>query len=119
MLQKLQIVQINDKDLKDALLLLLAASISETDNDAINAKYISKLFSDDWGFYYTATTNLKKIKEAMAGVNALTDDQRAVINEKTDYFLKFIEDTPKTGKWKSRAKVGTSRPWYQQISDWD
>jgi hypothetical protein len=118
MLQKLQIFQINDKDLKDAMLLLLAAPVSDTDKNAINAKYIAKLFSDDWGFYYTATTNLKKIKEAMPGVKVLTEDHRAIIAEKADYFLNFIEDTPKSGKWKSRAKVGTSKPWYQEVSDW-
>jgi hypothetical protein len=61
---------------------------------------------------------LKKIKEAAVGVKALTDDDRATINEKVDYFLKFIEDTPKSGKWKGRAKVGTSKPWYQEVSDW-
>ena len=119
MLQKLQIVQINDKDLKDGMLLLLAARISEEDNDALNAKYISKLFSDDWGFYYTATTNLKKIKEAMGGVSVLNDEQRAIISNKVDYLLKYIEDSPKTGKWKNRAKTGTSKPWYQEVSDWE
>ena len=118
MLQKLQIVQINDKDLKDAMLLLLAASIGDTDKDAINAQYIARLFSDDWGFYYTATLNLKKIKEAIAEVKALTDDQRVTISDKVDYFLKFIDATPKTGKWKNRAKTGTSKPWYQDVSDW-
>ena len=118
MLQKLQIVQINDKDLKDAMLLFLAAPVSDTDKNAINAKYVAKLFADDWGFYYTATINLKRIKEAMAGVKALTDDHRAIIAEKVDYFLKFIEDTPKSGKWKSRAKAGTGKPWYQEVSDW-
>src|SRR5512136_2656905 len=46
MLQKLQIVQINDKDLKDAMLLLLAASLGETDSNTINAKYIAKLMPD-------------------------------------------------------------------------
>lgn len=117
MLQKLQIVQINDKDLKDAMLLLLAAPVSDADKEAINAKYIAKLFSDDWGFYYTATTNLRRIKEAMAGVKALTDDQRAIIAEKADFF-KFIDDTPKSGKWKSRARTGTSKRWYQEVSDW-
>jgi hypothetical protein len=35
-----------------------------------------------------------------------------------DYFLKIIEDTPKSGKWKSRAKVGTKRLWYKEVSDW-
>jgi hypothetical protein len=118
MLQKLQIVQINDKDLKDAMLLFLAAQVSDTDKEAINAKYIAKLFSDDWGFYYTATTNLKKIKEAMTGVKALSDDHRAIIAKKVDYFLKYIEDTPKSGKWKSRAKTGTSKSWYKEVSDW-
>jgi hypothetical protein len=118
MLQKLQIVQINDKDLKDAMLLFLAAPISDTDEDAINAKYIAKLFSEDWGFYFTATSNLKKIKEAMSGVKALTDGQRGIIADKVDNFLKFIEDTPKSGKWKNRAKTGTSKPWYQEVSDW-
>jgi hypothetical protein len=118
MLQKLQIVQINDKDLKDAMLLLLAAPISVIDQDAINGKYIGKIFSDDWGFYYTAVTNLKKVKEAMAGVKALTVDHRAIIAGKVDSFLKIIEDTPKSGKWKSRAKIGTRKPWFQEVADW-
>jgi hypothetical protein len=119
MLQKLQIVQINDKDLKDAMLLLLAAPISDSDDGKINVKYLGKIFSEDWGFYYTATTNLRKIKEAMGGVPALSDPQRAVIAEKVDALLKYIEDVPKSGKWKGRAKTGTSRPWYQEIADWD
>jgi len=118
MLQKLQIVQINDKDLKDAMLLLLAAEVNDTDIDAVNAKYIAKLFSDDWGFYFTATTNLRKIKEAMAGVKALSDDQRAIIAEKADDFIKIIEEEPKSNKWKSRARIGSRKPWYQEVSDW-
>jgi hypothetical protein len=118
MLQKLQIVQINDKDLKDAMLLFLAAQVSDTDMDAINAKYIAKLFSEDWGFYHTATTNLIKIKEAMAGVKVLTADHKKIITEKVDYFLKVIEDTSKSSKWKSRSKTGTKKPWYKEVSDW-
>jgi hypothetical protein len=119
MLQKLQIVQINDKDLKDAMLLLLAAPVGDADDGKINAKYLGRIFSEDWGFYYTATTNLRKIKEAMGSVPALSEPQRTAIAEKVDALLKYIEDVPKSGKWKGRAKVGTSRPWYQEIADWD
>jgi hypothetical protein len=118
MLQKLQIVQINDKDLKDAMLLLLAAPLGDSDKDVINAKYIAKLFADDWGFYHTATTNLGKIKTAMADVKALSDDQRRIIIAKADEFLGIIEAAPKSGKWKGRAKTGTSKPWYKEVSDW-
>jgi len=119
LLQKLQIVQINDKDLKDAMLLLLAGEIGDSDEGRINAKYLGKIFSEDWGFYYTATTNLRKIKEAMSGVKALEDAQRITIAEKADALLKYIEQVPKSGKWKSREKVGTTRLWYQEITDWD
>jgi hypothetical protein len=118
LLQKLQIVQINDKDLKDAMLLLLAASVGETDNGVINVKYIAKLMSDDWGFYYTSTTNLQRIKTAMAGVAALTDQQRTTIGEKADRVLQSIENAPKSGKWNGRAKVGAKKIWYNEVSDW-
>lgn len=119
MLQKLQIVQINDKDLKDAMLLLLAAQVSDTDQNGINARYIARLFAEDWGFYYTATTNLKKVKEAMLGVTVLSEEHRATITAKADALLGIIEETPKSGKWKGRAKIGTNKPWYQAVSDWE
>ena len=118
MLQKLQIVQINDKDLKDAMLLLLAAPLGDTDQGAINAKYIAKLFADDWGFYHTATTNLGRIKDSVHNVKALSDEVRAIITTQADNLLKIIEETPKSGKWKSRAKTGTSKPWYKEVADW-
>ena len=119
MLQKLQIVQINDKDLKDAMLLLLAAPIGDKDNNAINVKYIAKLFSEDWGFYHTGETNLNKIKESTLGVRALSENQRHIIAEKVDAFLQVIEAAPKSGKWKSRAKTGTGKLWYKEVSDWE
>lgn len=118
LLQKLQIVQINDKDLKDGMLLLLAARIGESDEGMINAKYIAKLMSDDWGFYHTSTMNLEKIKLSSAGVTVLTDQHRSVIAEKADKLLQEIENTPKSGKWKSRSKVGTKKLWYNEIPDW-
>jgi hypothetical protein len=118
LLQKLQIVQINDKDLKDAMLLLLAAQIGEADQGMINAKYVAKLMSDDWGFYYTSTTNLGKVKTAVDGVKALTDEHRTLIREKADRILNYLATAPKSGKWKGREKTGTKKPWYNEVSDW-
>jgi hypothetical protein len=119
LLQKLQIVQINDKDLKDSMLLLLAGQVGETDNGVVNARYIAKIMSDDWGFYYTATTNLAKVNSAAAGVTALSDEQRATITSKINQLLQVIENTPKSGRWKGREKVGTKKPWYREVSDWE
>jgi hypothetical protein len=118
LLQKLQIVKINDKDLKDGMLLLLAADVGETDSDMINAKYVAKLMSEDWGFYYTSTMNLEMIKKTSSSVPVLTDQHRSIIARNADKITQTIEDAPKSGKWKSRAKVGTRKPWYNEVSDW-
>ena len=118
LLQKLQIVQINDKDLKDMMLLLLAAQVSDTDQGAINGKYVARLFSDDWGFYYTATTNLKKVQDAVESVPVLTTEHHKVIRDKANQLLEVIDQAPKSGKWQKRAKTGTSKPWYNDVSDW-
>jgi hypothetical protein len=130
LLQKLQIVQINDKDLKDAMLLFLAASIGDVDVEKshslgvesakypINIRYLSKILSDDWGFYYTSTTNLSKVKAAVDHVGALTEPQRSVIRDRVDEIMEYLEKAPKSGKWKGRAKIGTKKPWYNEVSDW-
>jgi hypothetical protein len=118
LLQKLQIVQINDKDLKDAMLLFLAAPLGTTDTESINSKFISAIMSEDWGFYYTATTNLQKVKEATESVPAINVEQRQIISERVDQLLLQVEEAPKSGKWKGRAKVGTKKIWYNEVSDW-
>jgi hypothetical protein len=119
LLQKLQIVKINDKDLKDAMLLLLAAEVGETDHEKINLKYIAKLMSGDWGFYYTSIMNLNKVQAAVNGVPVLSDQDRIVISEKAETIIKILENEPKSGKWRSRAKTGTSKIWYKEVSDWE
>ena len=118
LLQKLQIVQIADKDLKDAMLLLLAGRIGLIGGDGIDAAYIARLLADDWGFYHTATGNLAKVPATAEGVNALTGGHRQRIQQTASAILQQIEETPKTRRWSNRAKVGTSKPWYNEVADW-
>ena len=118
LLQKLQIVQINDKDLKDGMLLMLAAPIGDQELAMINGSYIAKLFANDWGFYYTATINLGKIRTEVSNVAGLTPSHQAIIQEKVDQLLKIIENAPKSFSWKQRAKVGTKKQWYNDVTDW-
>lgn len=118
LLQKLQIVQINSKDLKDAMLLLLAAPLGETDHRTINTRYLARLFADDWGFYYTATMNLARVRAATAGVAALSEEQQRAICDKADRLIHQIEQEPKSSKWKKRAQAGTKKLWYNEVSDW-
>jgi len=120
MLQKLQIVEINDKDLKDIEFLLTVAEIGEDDESKINAAYIAKRFSDDWGFWYTATQlNLPKVKTHCEQVPALTPEMQERIKAQVDKLQARVEAEPKTKGWNKRAKKGASKIWYNEgFSDW-
>jgi hypothetical protein len=85
----------------------------------INARYVAKLMSQEWGFCYTSTTNLNHIKQAVEGVGALSEAQCRTICEQVDLLLKYIEEAPKSNSWNNRAKVGNKKPWYKEIADWE
>ncbi len=55
MLEKMQIVEINPKDIKDSLVLLLEHPLGSGERESIDGGYIAKLLANDWGFYYTVT----------------------------------------------------------------
>jgi len=119
LLQKLQIWEINDKDYKDIEFLFIVSEFGDDDERKINQSYIAKRFSDDWGFWYTATTNLGRVKQHVDTVDALTDEEKARVKQMADQLLARIEAEPKTKGWEKRAKKGTKKIWYNEgFSDW-
>jgi len=118
LLQKLQIVHINDKDIKDAMFLLLAGRLGDDEATGVRPDYIAQLMSDDWGFWHTATENLAKIHSSMERVSALTSEHCTLIRANAEAILQAIEQAPKSNRWKKRAQVGTRKPWYREVSDW-
>ena len=110
---KLQIVEINEKDIKDILVVLLDHDVStEEVPDKINASYIAKLCAGDWGIYKTFTMNLDRIPE-FAQRLTLGSEQRALIMGRTGSLRKSIENAPKSTVWKMRAAVGERKRWYE------
>jgi hypothetical protein len=117
LLEKMQIVQINEKDIKDAIIVLLGHEIGEDDHDHINAEYMASLLSNDWGFYHTTVTNLGKVKLFSSKYQQLSEDERRDIVSKVDFLVKRIDEQPKGGKWKMRARLGTKRKWYRDVEE--
>jgi len=118
-LQKLQIVEINERDVKDLIVLLLEHEIGNADGESVNAGHISKVLSDDWGFYYTATTNLRKSRdmaESWYG-EILSSDDLGNFKVKVDHIVSRIEAYPKSLKWRMRQKVGTKAVWYREVEE--
>lgn len=115
LLQKMQIVKISEKDIIDTTMLLLAHKLGETDEDTINVKYIAKILSKEWGFYYTVTTNLKKVSSLMRKFDVLSEEDKEAVGTRIDELIKRLDEEPKSRSWKMRAKVGTSKKWYKEV----
>lgn len=117
LLEKMQIVHINEKDIVDTTMLLREHELGEAGPETIDVRYITKLLSGDWGFYYTFTTNLKKVKEKLPTYQELSDEDRTEVVSKIDRLLKIIEETSKSMGWKVRSRVGPSKKWYRDVEE--
>jgi hypothetical protein len=117
LLEKMQIVEINEKDLKDSAVLLREHEVNTKDADAIDGSYVAELLSKDWGFWYTLTTNLQKLATYVVSFGAFPEQDREIVVSRVDELTKQIEEKPKTTSWKLRAKVGTRKKWYRQVEE--
>jgi hypothetical protein len=116
-LEKLQIVEINPKDIKDLIILFLEHDVGETDKETLNGAYIADLLSKEWGFYYTATTNLGKVVSLIDEYIKLPDDEKDTVKKRVEKLLNMIESRPKTMGWKMRSRVGTKQKWYTEVEE--
>jgi hypothetical protein len=121
LLEKLQIHNINYKDIIDIIALLTAHNIAlEEVKNSINANYIAQLLSDDWGFWYDAITNLNKVVEIvqdLASKEKIKQDIRDMVINNINKLIEVINKTPKTKNWEKRAKIGTAKPWYREVEE--
>jgi hypothetical protein len=119
LLEKMQIVEINLKDFKDTLVLLLEHPLgSPADgNKHIDVRYICDMMAHDWGFYHTFTTNLRRVEGYISEFPSITADQGDTIRARIEGLLDAIETAPKSLKWKLRGKIGTRRIWYQEVTE--
>ena len=117
LLEKMQIVQINEKDVIDTIMLLLEHPLGDIDKETINIKRIAELCAADWGLWRTLTMNLGKVRALAQGYEQLKPDQKAVIETQVKSALERIEAEPKALAWRLRARVGDRVKWYKEVDE--
>jgi hypothetical protein len=115
LLTKLQIVNIERKDVLDVLAIFKDHRLEATDApDAINANYIAGICSKDWGWWKTVTTNLQKILGWLDDYG-LSEDEREGIEKKMRDMISKINSEPKSLTWNMRAAIGEKKTWYEYV----
>ena len=108
LLTKLQIIELNEKDVRDTVAILLEHDVT-TDDSGVNSGHISQLCSDDWGLWRTITHNLGTLRDRVESY----DVDRGLVSNRVSLLLERIEEAPKSRSWRIRAKVGERKRWYQ------
>jgi hypothetical protein len=116
LLTKLQIWEINRKDLGDVACLLADRAVSNGPvNDeasaSIDVDRVVDLARADWGLCHTVERNLRRaatLASAEPPVGGGHDPIAAA-----EAILAAIEAAPKSRAWRLRARVGERIPWYQ------
>jgi hypothetical protein len=110
LLTKLQVIELNEKDVRDTLALLRDHPVGADDGDTLNAARVAALCCADWGLCRTITQNLRECR-AFAERHDVPDRER--IEARLDALLDQIEAEPKTRGWKLRARIGERKRWYE------
>jgi hypothetical protein len=115
LLTKLQVVEINEKDIRDLLAILkdhdAADQIASGEREVIDAGYIASLCADDWGLCKTISLTLRKLITFLPKYE-LEPEAKQILETRTNKVLHAIETVPKSFKWKLRDKVGEKKRWY-------
>jgi len=113
LLTKLQVVQLNEKDLKDIWAIVLEHDVAEHDDETINGSVIARALSPDWGFWRTAGGTVAAARSGLAS-SGLTPEEQQTVDARLVALWDRVEQEPKSLRWKSRARVGERSRWYNE-----
>jgi hypothetical protein len=117
LLSKLQIVKINEKDVVDAILLLLDHPLGSSDSEVIDIDRIAALAGEDWGFWRTLTMNLEKVAALARSYPQLNAAERTQVDDAVMDLKSRIDSAPRSFAWRLRARVGDRRQWWTEVDE--
>jgi len=114
LMTKLQIVEINVRDYKDIISILIDHELCDKESEEeINCKYIANLCAADWGLCKTTTRSLEWTKSYLEKTE-LGTDLKTRVNERMRRLIEEIQKEPKSAKWKLRGLIGERVSWYDE-----
>jgi hypothetical protein len=108
LLTKLQVVEVNEKDLKDACALLVDQPVSA---EGIDPRRITEVLGSDWGWWRTCTKTLDAVTRYAEGLDGFQGRDRML--RSAQELRDVIEGAPKSLRWRLRSLVGERVRWYE------
>jgi hypothetical protein len=108
LLTKLQVVEVNEKDLKDVCALLLDQPISA---ERLDPERIVEVVGDDWGWWRTCISTLEAVISYARSLEGL--ERRDSVLRSAQEVRALLDEAPKSLRWRLRSIVGERMRWYE------
>jgi hypothetical protein len=110
LMTKLQVVSINEKDVRDLTALLVDHRFA---GDDIDLTRILDVTRNDWGLEHTMHGSLATLGQMIGGFG-LAPEQVQAVSDRIAELSAALTGAPKGTKWKMRARVGERVKWYEE-----
>lgn len=111
LLTKLQVFQLNEKDLLDILALLADHPLGKGANE-IDTGRVEMVTRGDWGLEHTIRRTLETA-HGRANWPGLPPATIHSIRERIDGIVSVLDASSKTARWKMRDRIGERVRWYE------
>jgi hypothetical protein len=108
LLTKLQVVEINERDLQDATALLVDQPVGPEGIDPVR---VVEVLSSDWGWWRTCTRNLDRVAGFARDLDGF--EGREAVGRSVQELRRHIDEAPKSVRWKLRSILGDRVRWYE------
>lgn len=110
LMTKLQVVSINEKDVRDILSIAIDHDFGP---NGIDLPRILEATRNDWGLEHTFHRSLQTAAQT-ATTLGLGEEGIALVQQRLGSLAEALTAAPKGVKWKMRARVGERVKWYEE-----
>ena len=116
-LSKLQIVNLNEKDVHDAITLIKDVYVDfQPHPGVLDLHHVAEVCSADWGLYIDVMNNIDTVIEHVADYD-LGPRDAARVRRTLELAQDMITEQAKTLRWRLRARIGKRVRWYAEVEE--
>lgn len=116
-LSKLQIFNLNEKDVHDVITLCKDVYVGEGPHPGVlDLEYVAETCADDWGLYIDVLANIDVVLERLADYDLHVNEERRV-RRTLELAQHAMAEHSKSLRWRLRSRVGKRLKWYREVEE--
>jgi hypothetical protein len=116
-LSKLQIVNLNEKDVHDVISLVKDVYVDfQPHPGVLDLQHVAEVCAGDWGLYIDVMNNIDAVVEHVADYDLVPRDA-ARVRRTLELAQDMMTEQAKTLRWRLRARIGKRVRWYSEVEE--